>query len=923
MKTLLRSFAGGEITPELFGRIDDIRVQTGLAKAQNYITLPHGPARKRPGFEFITETRLSGNAATRIIPFVRSPSDAVLIEISSANSGTDGYFRFYQNGAVVQAADASPQPYDSVARGIQGVFTPALALSTTGFPTGTKIVFYTTGGGVLPSPLVAGVTYFAINNGVSSILVATSYANSLLGTAGAITFSNSGSGNRWVNRAYEPGDMVSSGGVNWYCYIKPWNGSTPVDPPASGVASSYWYEQPADGAYQIPHSYNAPGVLPYIRFFQANDVLTLVCPQYPVYTLRRYAAANWAFQQEYFGPKIPAPIAYSVYGTEAGVQATVETVPGQNPVQVRVYGVPGWVSGTTIYGSLSYSTTSPSTHTYGPGFFLATNITGNTFDLVNTDGSPVAAGTGQPLTSSSGSFKELPLTSETTNSYVVTAVDEDGNESLASNIVSVANNLFAEGAYNTLFWSGVAGASKYRIYRSSSYSLFGYIGQVDAAVAIQFKDTNPAADLERTPPKFDTAFPFPATTPFAGGYHEQRKVFAYNQSVWMTRPGTEADLTYSLPPVADDRIAFTIASNELSLVQHVVSLDVLVLLTTGAEFIVSSPDDSVLTPSSVLVRPQSFIGSSHVRPMLVNNSLVFFAARGGHVREMSFRATSQGFVTSDLSLRAQHLFDNLTIVDSSLSKAPYPIVWAVSSNGKLLGATYAPDQEVLGWHQHTVGGGDVFESIAVVPEGNEDRLYAVVRRTINGVTKRYIERMGAMALTTVAASRFLDSGKTFTNPAAGTLGGLSHLAGRTVAILADGVVLPTQTVNSTGQITLPQAYASVHVGLLIEDELQTVPLTLQVEGFGQGSMQNVNRVWVRTVDSGPFRIGAFSTESVPSHSDAPSVRGLTTTAESLRTGRIPVTVPGTWKEGQAQLTIRSRNPLPLTVLGLTLETVVS
>ena len=31
MKTFFRSFAGGEITPEMFGRIDDAKYQSGLA----------------------------------------------------------------------------------------------------------------------------------------------------------------------------------------------------------------------------------------------------------------------------------------------------------------------------------------------------------------------------------------------------------------------------------------------------------------------------------------------------------------------------------------------------------------------------------------------------------------------------------------------------------------------------------------------------------------------------------------------------------------------------------------------------------------------------------------------------------------------------------------------------------------------------
>ena len=54
-RTLSRSFGGGEITPEYFGRVDDPSYAVGLAKCRNMIILPHGPAALRPGTEFVRE----------------------------------------------------------------------------------------------------------------------------------------------------------------------------------------------------------------------------------------------------------------------------------------------------------------------------------------------------------------------------------------------------------------------------------------------------------------------------------------------------------------------------------------------------------------------------------------------------------------------------------------------------------------------------------------------------------------------------------------------------------------------------------------------------------------------------------------------------------------------------------------------------
>jgi hypothetical protein len=94
MKTLLRSFAGGEITPELYGRLDLTKFQTGLALARNFTTLPHGPAARRPGFRFIAET-FDSTRKTRLIPFAYSADQTVVLEFGHQR------LRLFVNGQVL------------------------------------------------------------------------------------------------------------------------------------------------------------------------------------------------------------------------------------------------------------------------------------------------------------------------------------------------------------------------------------------------------------------------------------------------------------------------------------------------------------------------------------------------------------------------------------------------------------------------------------------------------------------------------------------------------------------------------------------------------------------------------------------------------------------------------------------------------
>lgn len=91
VRTLQRSFAGGEITPELYGRLDLTKYQTGLAECRNFIVLPHGPATARTGFQYIGGVK-THTKKTRLIPFSFSTEQTYVLEFG------DQYVRIYTNG---------------------------------------------------------------------------------------------------------------------------------------------------------------------------------------------------------------------------------------------------------------------------------------------------------------------------------------------------------------------------------------------------------------------------------------------------------------------------------------------------------------------------------------------------------------------------------------------------------------------------------------------------------------------------------------------------------------------------------------------------------------------------------------------------------------------------------------------------------
>ena len=640
---------------------------------------------------------------------------------------------------------------------------------------------------------------------------------------------------------------------------------------------------------------------------------------------------------------------------------------------------------------------------YAPRELRRLGATNWTLTTINF-GAPIAAPTGVTAT------RYIPASSSTnadtyeTMSYVVTAVTSDEiGESVQSSVASVTNNIYVTGATNTISWTAVAGAARYRVYKLLG-GLYGYIGSTTGTSIV---DNNIAPDLSITPPIYDNEFTSASNYPGAVSYFEQRRCFAGTinepQKIWMTKSGTESNLSYGLPIRDDDRIEFRVAAREANTIRHIVPLTQLLLLTGSAEWRVSSLNSDEITPNTISVRPQSYIGASNVQPVIINNALIYCGARGGHVRELGYNWQANGFITNDMSIRSAHLFDNFEIVDMAFAKAPIQMVWFVSTSGQLLGLTYVPEQQIGAWHKHETDG--VFESCTVVAEGNEDRLYVVVRRVVNGNTVRYIERLASRHFSSIENAFFVDSGATydgtnttattvtvsggttwgpadvltitastaiFTYPgtsdvgdaivltdadgnkyrltirsttsttvatarvdnilpaalrntatslysfARNTISGLTWLEGKTVSILADGAVQPQKVVTS-GSITIDRASSIIHIGLPIEADLQSLPLAMGIDnGMGQGRYKNVNKAWLRVFQSSGIFIGPDADNLVEAKQRTTEPYG---TPPELKTQEIQIMLTPSWLDS-GQVYIRQSDPLPLTIVGMTLEVAI-
>lgn len=408
--------------------------------------------------------------------------------------------------------------------------------------------------------------------------------------------------------------------------------------------------------------------------------------------------------------------------------------------------------------------------------------------------------------------------------------------------------------------------------------------------------------------------------PGAVAYFEQRRIFAGSnqkpQTVWMTRTGTESDLSYTIPSKADNRIRFTIAAQEASKIIHLIPLSQLVALTNSTEYRISAGGGgSGLAPDAIDAKVQANIGASMVQPVVVNSTMVYAAARGSHVRELGYNWQASGFSTGDISIRSEHFFENNPVKDMALAKAPDSIIWCAMSDGSLLGCTYLPEQNICGWHRHDFTNGAV-ESVTTVVEGQEDIVYLCMRRVINGSVVRYIERMHERFCSSLDNAYHVDCGGTYVGAETREVSGLSWLEGQKVSIFANGCVLPQQVVTN-GKVKLSQPSTKVFIGLPITADFQTLPTAVQLNdgSYGIGHSKNINDAFIRVVKSSGVFVGPDFEHLVEVKQRTSEPYG---SPPSWMNKEISVMTYCQWNDS-GQICVRQVDPLPLTIVSVAFD----
>jgi hypothetical protein len=352
----------------------------------------------------------------------------------------------------------------------------------------------------------------------------------------------------------------------------------------------------------------------------------------------------------------------------------------------------------------------------------------------------------------------------------------------------------------------------------------------------------------------------------------------------------------------DEAIDITLDTDQVNAVYHLVSARHLQIFTSGGEFHIP---ERPIKPASVSVLRQTKFGVlKKVRPLNVDGATMFIQRNGKQVREFVFTYTENSYVSTEVNLLAPHL----TVSPVSMASQTGDVenegnyLFIVNGDGSMGVFITNRVEGVTAWTKFTTAG--EFKEVAVV----EDVVYVYVKRTIDGITVYHIEAFDN--------SYYTDSSIQVTNPTLSTsVTGLTHLNNSDCRVRGDGSVLDN-TIPVSGSATISRASSLVEVGLNYDVEIKTMPVNIALQsGPINVKRRRIAKVYAQLHKSSGVKI---NNKPIPVRGFGEAVLGA---APDLFTGIKTMPVLGYSRD--AQVSITQTDPLPLTLLGLTLEVQVT
>ena len=845
------SFTAGELSSSMEGRTDFAKYFNGATNIENFVVMPHGPITRRPGTYFVSEIKTSANK-TRLIPFTFSTEQTYILEFGNQ------YIRFFKDdGQIVEA--------NKTITGITAANPAVVTSSSHGYNNGDFVTISS----VVGMTEVNGKTFKVADKTTNTFELQDVDGNDI-NSSGYTAYSSAGVANRiyQITTNYTTAQLfdlkfAQSADVMYICH--PSHEASKL----SRTGHTSWTLSEVDFAETGP-------------YMDANTTATTLTP------------------------------ASSGTGTGVNITASSTTgINGGNGWQTTDVGrILKFNSGEAVITARTNTTVVVCTITKA---FTNTDATAS-FQLgsfSDTTGHPsvvtffeqrlVFAGTSdQPQTmffSKSGDYENMTTGTDADDAMVYTIASNQVNAIKAMKATRTLIVMTTGGEYAVS--AGTASAitpTNISIVKQSNYGSAG----VDA-----LSIGNATIFLQRAKRKmrelaynFDTdGYVAPDLTILAEHITDSGITqMDYQQEpysiVWGARTdGVLAGLTYNrlenvvawhrhiiggksdtTKNIIQQSISFTsnttvvnTTNNTITLSSHGLSTADPVYYYAGSNAIgglnnstlyyaIASDSNTIKLATTA---SNATAGTAISFTSAPSSDTTQYIYQGVNISSNFIYSASHGFVTGDI-----FYYDNTGTAIGGLSENTKYYIEKIDNNQFKLYSDKTLDTVVSLTSAHTSEQTDnilthaIVESVAVIDgDADEDQVWVIVQRWINGAVRRYVEYFTPFDFNKdVTAFHYLDSGLSYVGDETTTLTGLDHLEGEVVDVIGEGSTQTSKTVSS-GAISIDNATEQAKVGLLYTSDLQTMRLD---EGYTETTQTKTKRIYdlsVRFQDTVGAKVG--------------------------------------------------------------------
>lgn len=901
----LHAFNRGIVSPRALGRVDLERMRLSAEEQNNWMPRSLGPMSLRPGLQYKLSTR--SDASAIIIPFIYSTTQTALIEV------TGSYIRPLISESVITRASVST------------------AVTNGDFSSGTGWTITTSGGS---TGAVSGgkltMTCLPIDSSVVTSRTVTvaggdqnvEHAFRIVVDQGPVVFragSTSGGDEYVTQTTLGTGThslTFTPSGANVYIELE-----SRVQWPT--IVDSITIE--GSGTMTLPGPW-AEADLSLIRWAQSGDIVFCTCYGYKAHKIERRATRSWSIVE--YEP-IDGPFA---------------AVSGDSEIKMSISAAR---SAGTLTASRPYFR---STHVgslfrlFTPGYNLSFDLgkadvftpavringvgSGRTVSIVTTG---TWVGTLTVQKSFLGEDTGFADTATTITTNTTTSVTDTSDNTAVWVRVGFKTGNYTSGTATAQLTFGAGGGGGFgggtvtsTGGRTGVARITSVTNSTTAVVDILSHFSSSIASLDWFEGEWSDRQGYPSAVAF----HEGRLFFAGRDKIW----GSISDAFSSFSPAQEGDsgpIQRSIGYGPVQIINWLLPLSRMLLGTEASEVAVrSSSFDEPLTPVNFSLKDVSTLGSKRIAAAKIDTRGLYVERSGQRLMELAYSVETNDYQSTDATLLAPDLNVGNPITRLAVQRQPDTRIHCVRTDGTVAIYVTDPIEQVKCWVTFETDG--VVEDVAILPGTYEDSVYYIVRRTINGGTKRYIEKWAQEnecvggTLNKQADSFILYSGASAT-----TITGLSHLEGEAVIVWGDGVdlspdneetgVQTTYTVAS-GQITLSTAVTSAVIGLPYKARIKSAKLAYAAQG-GTALLQKkrVGQLGVLLYQTHwrGLRHGPDYDHLQP----LPKIENGTTVAANTIHDQYDqdMFVHGTQWDTDSRLCLEAKAPRPCTVLGVVLE----